>query len=485
MYTIDRAFGLIGGFALAVTLGGCEFLADGAADRHRIAAAPARNVILFVGDGMGISTVTAARIFDGQSQGMLGEEHELVFETFPHVALVKTYNTNQQVSDSAGTATALMTGRKTRAGVINIGPEPRRRNCEEALADPLTPLSVQAKERGKAVGVVTTTRLTHATPATVYAHSPERDWESDRYMLSADWEQGCRDMAHQLAHFDVGGGLDVVLGGGRAEFQGSDLGGYRQTAGEDLIQSWLGAVPGRTYVATAGELARVVPGQQVLGVFARSHMTYVAERTPETTEPTLAQMTATAIDLLTQNEDGFFLMVEGGRIDHGHHEGKPGYALSETQAFARAIEAALEKVDLNDTLILVTADHSHVFTLSGYPVRGNRILGLVIENDVNGEPRSAPSVDANGTPYTSLAYANGPGAVGSRPRPSPETGLGAIYQSLISLERARIDGSLDNGETHGGEDVALYGIGAGADQVGGVIEQNVVFDIMLEAFGWE
>ena len=150
-----------------------------------------------------------------------------------------------------------------------------------------------------------------------------------------------------------------------------------------------------------------------------------------------------------------------------------------------AIEAALERVDLNDTLILVTADHSHVFTLSGYPVRGNRILGLVIENDVNGEPRSAPSVDANGTPYTSLAYANGPGAVGSRPRPSPETGLGAIYQSLISLERARIDGSLDNGETHGGEDVALYGIGAGADQVGGVIEQNVVFDIMLEAFGWE
>ena len=156
-----------------------------------------------------------------------------------------------------------------------------------------------------------------------------------------------------------------------------------------------------------------------------------------------------------------------------------------TLSFSDAIEAALDKVDLNETLILVTADHSHVFTLSGYPVRGNPILGLVMENDVNGEPKNVPAVDANGTPYTSLAYANGPGAIGQRPRPVPEVGIGAVYQSLIEVERSRIDGSLDHGETHGGEDVALYGIGVGADRVGGVIEQNVVFDIMLEAFGWE
>ena len=483
MDTICRAFGLIAGFALAAALGGCEIPAT--AEQSQSAVTRARNVILFIGDGMGISTVTAARIFDGQSQGMPGEEHELVFETFPHVALVKTYNTNQQVPDSAGTATSLMTGRKTRAGVINVGPQARRRNCEEALAHPLKPLSVMAKERGRSVGVVTTARLTHATPATVYANSPERDWESDRYMPSSDRAQGCRDMAHQLTHFAVGGGLDVVLGGGRAEFQGSDLGGNRQTAGEDLIQSWLGAVPGRAYASTADELAGVVPGQRVLGVFARSHMTYMADRTPETTEPTLADMTVAAIDLLAENEEGFFLMVEGGRIDHGHHDGKPGYALLETLSFSDAIEAALDKVDLNDTLILVTADHSHVFTLSGYPVRGNPILGLVMENDVNGEPKNVPAVDANGTPYTSLAYANGPGAIGQRPRPVPEVGIGAVYQSLVSVEHSRIDGSLDYGETHGGEDVALYGIGVGADRVGGVIEQNVVFDIMLEAFGWE
>ena len=133
----------------------------------------ARKVILFIGDGMGVATVTAARIFDGQSLGLQGEEHSLAFETFPNVALVKTYETNQQTADSAGTATAMMTGFKTRAGVINVGPEANRRDCEAALQHSLEPLSVMARRRGMAVGVVTTTRITHATPATVYARTPE------------------------------------------------------------------------------------------------------------------------------------------------------------------------------------------------------------------------------------------------------------------------------------------------------------------------
>ena len=470
----------------------------------------ARNIILFIGDGMGVSTVTAARIFDGQAQGMSGEEHALVFETFPHVALVKTYNTNQQVPDSAGTATAMMTGRKTRAGVINVGPQARRRNCAEALAHPLKSLGEIARERGKSVGVVTTARLTHATPASVYARSPERDWESDRYLPPADRAQGCRDIASQLVHFDIAGGLDVALGGGRAEFFGGDLGGNRRAAQDDLVSEWLQAAPGRAYVTTRNELQRVQPGRQVLGLFSRSHMTYVAERTPDTAEPTLAEMTLAALDLLmagdesegdnetgvaaaaenasgaaAERDNGFFLMVEGGRIDHGHHEGLPGYAMLETQAFARAIEAALERVDLRDTLVLVTADHSHVFTMAGYPVRGNPILGLVLENDVTGEPEPSAAVDANGTPYTTLGYANGPGAAAGQPRPVPEVGPGAVYQALVRVARTRMDGSTEYGETHGGEDVALYGIGAGSARVGGVIEQNVIFDIMTMALGWE
>ena len=490
-------------------LAGCVMSADPPPAEPSAAGGIARNVILFIGDGMGVSTVTAARIFDGQSLGMTGEEHELIFETFPHVALIKTYNTNQQVPDSAGTATAMMTGRKTRAGVINIGPDVRRQDCRESLDQELTPLGVIAKERGKSVGVVTTTRLTHATPASVFAHSPERDWESDQYLPESDRALGCLDIAYQLTRFDVGGGLDVVLGGGRAGFYGREFDGNRVGERDDLIREWLDAGSNRTYITTRDELAGlqavqqpgIRPGQQpeelpeprsaqpsrqqVLGTFSRSHMTYVAERQPDTTEPELAEMTAAAIDLLEQNEDGYFLMVEGGRIDHGHHDGKPGYALLETQAFARAVEAALEQVDIEETLVLVTADHSHVFTIAGYPVRGNPILGLVVENDVTGEPSPEAAVDATGTPYTTLGYANGPGAAADQPRPAPETGTGAVYQSHIPVVSHRIDGSLDYSETHGGEDVALYGIGVGSDRVGGVIEQNLIFDIMIQAFGWD
>ena len=506
----------VAGVVFASVLVGCVETAESppvsSPPQPPAAGSVARNVILFIGDGMGVSTVTAARIFDGQSLGLSGEEHSLIFETFPHVALVKTYNTNQQVPDSAGTATAMMTGIKTRAGVINIGPDAHRQDCRAALDDPLKPLGVMAKERGKSVGIVTTTRLTHATPAAVFAHSPERDWESDRYLSEADRAMGCRDIAYQLAHFDVGGGLDVVLGGGRAEFFGSEFDGNRNGEQDDLTQVWLDAGPGRTYITSRDELARLQavepaeqpenpsgqqPGQQLqqqlaqeerqqfLGIFSRSHMTYVAERTPETTEPTLAEMTSAAIDLLAEDEDGYFLMVEGGRIDHGHHDGKPGYALLETQAFARAIEAALEKVDLEETLVLVTADHSHVFTIAGYPVRGNPILGLVVENDITGEPSPEAAVDATGTPYTTLGYANGPGAAAGQSRPVPEVGAGAVYQAFVPVEHTRIDGSLDYSETHGGEDVALYGIGVGSDRVGGVIEQNLVFDIMIQAFGWD
>lgn len=477
-----------GGLSCAALMVGCVVSTDSPPDQTSPTGSVARNVILFIGDGMGVSTVTAARIFDGQSLGLSGEEHELIFETFPRVALIKTYNTNQQVPDSAGTATAMMTGRKTRAGVINIGPQSRRRDCQASLEDPLKPLGAIAKERGKSVGIVTTTRLTHATPASVFAHSPERDWESDLYLPEADWVLGCRDIAYQLTHFDVNGGLDVVLGGGRAEFYGSGFGGNRVAEQEDLIREWLDAGSGRTYITSRDELAQLqaaqLSEQQVLGIFSRSHMTYVAERAPDTTEPTLAEMTSAAIDLLAENEDGFFLMVEGGRIDHGHHDGKPGYALMETQAFARAIEAALEKVDLENTLVLVTADHSHVFTIAGYPVRGNPILGLVVENDIAGEPSPEAAVDATGTPYTTLGYANGPGAAAGQSRPVPEVGAGAVYQAFVPVEHPRIDGSLDYSETHGGEDVALYGIGVGSDRAGGVIEQNLVFDIMIQAFGW-
>ena len=148
----------------------------------------AKNVILFIGDGMGVTTVTVARIFDGQSKGMSGEENILPFETFPNVALIKTYASNQMVADSAGTASAISTGVKTRAGVISIGPQAYRRSCEGQLAYPLTTLGELAEQNGKATGIVTTARITHATPAALYAHSAERYWEGDLLLPRDAWE---------------------------------------------------------------------------------------------------------------------------------------------------------------------------------------------------------------------------------------------------------------------------------------------------------
>ena len=446
------------------------------------AAPTAKNVVLFIGDGMGVSTVTAARIFDGQQLGLQGEEHALSFERFPNVALVKTYNTNQQTADSAGTATAMVTGVKTRAGVINIAPEVLREDCKASLRNQLTSIGRIAKDKGASVGFVTTTRVTHATPAVVYAHSPERDWESDHETPQNARESGCKDIASQL----VGADIDVALGGSRKSFFGANHGGERLDPDADLPREWLGAAPNRRYVETADELSKLQPGEQVLGLFADSHMTYVAERAEDSTEPTLAEMAAAATRQLELKGNGYFLMVEGGRIDHGHHDGKPGYALTETQALNEAVEAVISLVDLDETLVLVTADHSHVFTMGGYTTRGSPILGYVIENDDHGEPKPGPDIARDGQPYTILSYANGPGAIIEPPRDRPDTGVYAVAQSLVPVVNYGHDGNIDNqDETHGGEDVALYAIGPGSDAVRGVMEQNLIFDVMMNALGWQ
>ncbi len=444
-------------------------------------ASKARNVILFVGDGMGVATVTAARIFDGQSKGLNGEEHVLPFETFPNVALVKTYNTNQQVSDSAGTITAMLTGTKTRAGMINVGPEALRESCEGQLAHPLTPITEIASQAGMAVGVVTTTRVTHATPAGIYARTAERDWEDDSSIAPADWERGCRDVAYQLVH--ASHGPQIVMGGGSQHFFGADRLGKRRDAGDDLVRDWLAAGDKRRYIASAGQLDDLQAGQQVLGLFASEHMTFTAEKAPDSVEPTLTQMATAAVRLLEKNDAGYFLLVEGGRIDHAHHDAKPGWAMLETQELANAVAAVMEMIDTGETLVLVTADHSHVFTLGGYATRGNPILGHVVKNDDQGLPQDGPDIAADGQPYTTLSYANGPGAIRELPRPMPETGIDALAQSLVPVFYENDDGTHEYSETHGGEDVALYAIGPGANAARGVIEQNRIYNIMLEALG--
>ena len=464
--------------AMAVPLAACSPAGYGQNEIASASAMPAvepepqaKNVILFIGDGMGISTITAARIYAGQKQGQSGEEYVLPFENFENVALVKTYNSNAQVPDSAGTASAMHTGIKTKIGVLGVGPDVIPGDCESGLANALPLLGEQATARGLALGIVSTARITHATPASVYARSPDRGWEADSAIPEDQRGKGCDDIATQL----VDSTFDVALGGGRAAFFGADGGGRRAMADADLPASWV-ARTGGIYVENATDLAAASEGAPLLGLFGASHMDYMADPERDTSEPTLTEMTREAIARLKDDPEGFYLMVESGRIDHGHHAGRAGYALEETVEFANAIQYAITNTDPDETLILVTADHSHVFTMAGYPRRGNDILGLVVPPEGGSAELAEATTATDGKPYTTLGYMNGPGAIANlAERPIPETGVQAQQQAAIPTRS----------ETHAGEDVALYGQGPGADHVRGVIEQNVVYDIIVNAFGWK
>lgn len=159
--------------------------------------ARAKNVILFVGDGMGVSSVTGARILEGQMAGKPGEENRLSFESMPYLALSKTYSWDQQTSDSAPTMSAMMTGYKTREGMLSVNHLTARGDCNAAnvAANSVKTLLEKAAEKGKATGVVSTARITHATPAATYAHTPVRDWEADSNLPAGC---GVKDIARQL-----------------------------------------------------------------------------------------------------------------------------------------------------------------------------------------------------------------------------------------------------------------------------------------------
>ncbi len=464
----------------------------------------AKNVIIFVADGAGPTTVTATRILAGQIKGMMGEENILPYETFPNVALIKTYNTNAQVPDSAGTATAWSTGVKTKQGVLGVGPDTLRGDCLSAQAERLTTLFELAETAGMATGTVSTARITHATPAANYAHSADRNWEDDSALsetakaynaaleLAAEVygvdtsSLGCADIARQLIEFPYGDGLEVALGGGRRHFlpetasdPEDEEGTGSRTDGRDLTEEWVSGREGAVYVWNEEGFDALDPASTgpVLGLFNASHMQYEADRADDTGgEPSLSEMVSKAIDILSQNEAGYILQVESGRVDHASHGTNAFRTLTDNIEFANAVQTALDKVDLEDTLIIVTADHAHTMDIAGYPQRGNPILGLVKGLDDQGLPVDELTLAADEKPYTTLGYLNGPGAtIGERP---DLTGVDTqakdfFQQALVPL----------SSETHDGTDVAAYAVGPRAYLVRGTVEQNYLFHVMNYALG--
>ncbi|MEM0549922.1 MULTISPECIES: alkaline phosphatase [Aeromonas] len=431
----------------------------------------ARNVIFFLGDGMGLNTLTAARIYG------VGEEGSLTIDTLPETAFIKTFSHDSQVTDSAPSMSAYMTGVKSNNGVISMDSDATQEsNCSKSAGKPATTLLELAKAAGRGTGVVTTTRVTHATPAATYAHLCNRDLEAD---IAAQLVPGGAGYNSALKE-----GVDVVLGGGSSFFLPKADKGKRED-GRNLISEM--KAKGYQFAGNLDELNKAEAGKPLLGLFGASHMKYDLDR--PASEPSLAQMTLAAIKQLKEKKQGYFLMVEGGRIDHALHDTNAKRALQDTLAFDNAIKATLDEVkktdpELKNTLIVVTADHDHTLVLNGYAKRTGKttadnpgVLGLV-KNYETGEP----SKDADGMPYTIIGFGNGYNRVDG-----PRSSVAALDDATVSANDYHQEvvvkvGEIGN-ETHGGTDVFLGAVGRGAESFHGSLDNTAVFGKVKAAAG--
>ncbi|XP_022823052.1 membrane-bound alkaline phosphatase-like [Spodoptera litura] len=446
------------------------------------AANRARNVVMFLGDGMSMPTISAARALLGQRRGDTGEEAELTFDTFPTVGLIKTYCVDAQVADSACSATAYLCGVKTNYGVLGVNAAVPRTDCEASVdkSTHLQSIVDWALADGRDTGIVTTTRITHASPAGAYAKTADRYWESDADVKKAGFDTDrCPDIAHQLIHNHPGNKLKVIFGGGRANFLPNSIRDDEQTFGSrtdnrNLIQEWQQDKVDRNikheYIWHREQLMRAkndLP-EYMLGLFESGHMQYNMLAN-QTTEPTLAEMTEVAIRSLSRNEKGFFLFVEGGRIDHAHHDNFVELALDETLEMDKAVKRAAELLSEEDSLIVVTADHSHVLAYNGYAPRGNDILGTSV---------FYANYTWDGMPYMTLSYTNGPGfrhhVNDGRPNVTDEENYGTVnWHSPVDVPLSY--------ETHGGDEVVVFARGPHHSMFTGLYEQSQLPHLMAYA----
>ncbi|MGR5117265.1 alkaline phosphatase [Vibrio astriarenae] len=450
----------------------------------------AKNIILFIGDGMGLTTHTAGRIYAAQSaynkgeyEGFEGgEEFQTSFEQFPHFALSKTYASNGQTPDSGSTMSAIMSGVKINKYALNVSDEVQIRDCVDLEGKGLLTAMDLANLAKMSTGVVTNTRVTHATPAGTYASISLRDVEDDTNGAKCE---GTYDIAEQLVHYqnkfkdgfqgiqtDLESGIDVVLGGGARSFFPDGEGGRRRD-GQNLVETWKD-LTGGTFVADKYDLEDVTQ-TPVFGLFNFTHMEYEVDREVRGDEPSLIDMTEKAIELLQahDNENGFFLVIEGGRIDQAHHAGWGNMALAEYEMFIEAVQRATDMVNLDETMVLVTADHSHTDSISGNVKRGNPIAGLAY--DVEGEVRLAN----DGLPFTTRHYANSDiGGQGGALDGNSRTDLSNVDTEKLTFKQPAAVKANGGGETHAGEDVGIWATGAGSAHVRGVLEQNSIFHII-------
>lgn len=318
---------LLAGLALTVVLSSSIVTA-----KENTAKKPqSKNLIVLIGDGMGPAQVTAARYY---AKARLGKE-QLTLDSY-YVGQATTYADKGEdggtvvsgaVTDSASAGTAFATGNKTYNAAISIS--------NEDVAKPYASVIEAAELTGKSTGLVTTARITHATPAVYASHVRSRDNEA------------------AIASQYLESGVDVLLGGGQQFFLSKDEKGKRSD--KSIIKDF--TAKGYKHVTDAASLkALTSKNSKVIGLFNSSHIAYTPDRDAKT--PSLAAMTSKALEVLSANKNGFAVMIEGGRIDHASHANDFPSTIQETLDFDAAVKVAMDfaRKDGN-TSVVITADH--------------------------------------------------------------------------------------------------------------------------------
>ena len=413
--------------------------------------APARNLILLIGDGYGPTQATMARAANGAPLALDRVQ----------TGSVETSASDARVTDSAAGATAYASGIKSYNGAIGVDRD----------QVPVPTLLEAAEKRGMATGLVATSRITHATPAAFAAHAATRAAESD--------------IAGQMVTQEI----EVLLGGGARFFQAD---GGSRTDGRDLLAE---ARAAGAIVATdrAGydALAAAPAGQPVIGLLAPDHLAYELDRAA-TDEPSLAELTALALERLQGDPDGFFLMVEGSRIDHAGHGNDAAGVIHDALAFDQAAAVALEFARTHPgTLVVATADHETGGLTLGrdgiYAWKPEVLLAQTATMET-----LAAEVAAGADPETVLKNA-GALAAGDSLRADERAALAAAMESTslyglrlgnamghIVAQRANVGWTTSG---HTAVDVPLFAFGAGADAFRGNLPNDEVGRRLAAALG--
>jgi len=271
----------------------------------------AQNVILIIGDGMGFEHVKAGSYY------ATGQAGQLAFEQY-YKCSVTTYPLGGGVTDSAAAGTAMATGHKVPNGVIS----------QASNGSPYTTILEYAKSMGKSTGIVSTVSIADATPAAFGAHEPSRS-----------------NITNIINDYLYGSKPNIIFGGGSGSWSSSQI---------SIAQSL-----GYQYVTNYAQMAALSPTTQyALGLFASGDMTYEYDRLPSNPEPHLSQMASTALSILSNDPDGFFLMLEGGSIDHASHSNDLNRVTREVVELNNTFQVVMNWVQTHpDTLVIVTADH--------------------------------------------------------------------------------------------------------------------------------